>query len=267
MLLFPSFTEGLAALHECVDAGFMPCVARLSDEGETELIFAAKPPSHGLKATVERGVKRLLKARGYVAPAACVLGFEGPEAITRPLRDEVLARCKRRGAFDLGKGAGEKWKKTRYDVPYLRDYMMDYGLLCDAFETATVWSRVRPLYQEARRALQEAYRSETGHGGYLGCHLSHLYGTGACLYFTIGVRAREGSSPAEINAQYTAIKTAAADAFVKNGGTLSHHHAVGYEHGPWMRHEHSEPALRAFARIKEELDPKGIMAPGNLAGR
>ena len=53
---------------------------------------------------------------------------------------------------------------------------------------------------------------------------------------------------------------------VKNGGTLSHHHAVGYEHGPWMRQEHSEPALRVLARVKEELDPKGIMSPGNLVG-
>jgi alkyldihydroxyacetonephosphate synthase len=264
MLLFPSFEAGLAALHECVEAGFMPSVARLSDEAETELIFAAKPPSHGWKATMEKAVKRWLNVRGYVAPSACVLGFEGPTAITRPLRDEVMKRCRRHGAFDLGRGAGEKWKRTRYDVPYLRDYMMDYALLCDAFETATVWSRVPQLYQDARRALQDAYRKETGHGGYLGCHLSHLYDTGACLYFTIGVRAREGSSAAEINAQYTAIKTAGADAFVKNGGTLSHHHAVGYEHGPWMRQEHSEPALRAFARIKEELDPKGIMAPGNL---
>ena len=267
MLLFHSFEDGVAALHECVENGFMPSVARLSDEGETELIFAAKPPSRGLaKTALERGVKRLLRVRGYVRPAALVLGFEGPEVTTRPLRDEVLKRCKHHGAFDLGRGAGEKWKRTRYDVPYLRDYMMDYALLCDAFETATVWSRVRELYRDGVRSLQEAYRSETGHGGYLGCHLSHLYDTGACLYFTIGVRAREGASPAEMSAQYTAIKAAASEAFVRNGGTLSHHHAVGYEHAPWMSREHSEPALRALARIKDELDPKGIMAPGNLLG-
>jgi alkyldihydroxyacetonephosphate synthase len=268
MVLFPSFEEGLSALHGCVEAGFMPSVARISDEAETELIFAAKPPSHGWKARLEKAVKRWLKVRGYVAPAACVLGFEGPAATTRPLRDEVMKRCRRHGAFDLGPSAGEKWKQTRYDVPYLRDYMMDYALLCDAFETATVWSRVRTLYADARRSLEDAYRRETGHGGYLGCHLSHLDETGACLYFTIGVRAREGASGDEMNAQYSAIKTAAAEAFVRNGGTLSHHHAVGYEHEPWMRRDHSEPALRALARIKEELDPRGIMSPGNLvAGR
>lgn len=264
MLLFPAFQAGLAALHECVERGLMPSVARLSDEGETELIFAAKPPSRGWKAMRDRSVLKLLRARGFGTPSALVLGFEGPRATTRPLRDEVMKRCRRHGAFDLGRSAGEKWKRTRYDVPYLRDYMMDYALLCDAFETATVWSKVPALYEDAIRSLKEAYRRETGHGGYLGCHLSHLYDTGACLYFTIGVRAREGASAAETNAQYAAIKAAATEAFVRNGGTLSHHHAVGYEHARWMERDHSAAAMRALASVKRELDPQGIMTPGNL---
>ena len=264
MVLFPSFEHGVAALHECVGQKLMPSVARLSDEMETELIFAAKPPSRGWKATMERGVMRLLKMRGYASPAAAVLGFEGPAVHTRPVRDEIMKVCRRHGAFDLGRRPGNAWKKSRYDVPYLRDYMMDYALLCDAFETATVWSRVLPLYRDGIRALKDAYQRETGHDGYLGCHISHLYPTGACLYFTIGVQAREGSSPREMNEQYSAIKSAASDAFLRNGGTLSHHHGVGYEHEPWMSEEHSEPALRAFARMKDELDPRGIMSPGNL---
>jgi alkyldihydroxyacetonephosphate synthase len=141
---------------------------------------------------------------------------------------------------------------------------MEYALLADAFETATVWSKVRDLYRDGRTALQEASLKETGNRGYLGCHLSHLYDTGACLYFTVGVQAREGSTPAEMNAQYSAIKAAGLAAFVQNGGTLSHHHAVGYEHAPWMDDDHSAPARRAFDQVKDTLDPKGIMGPGNL---
>ena len=264
MLLFPSFERGLATLHECVAAGFTPSVARLSDEMETELIFAAKPPSHGWKRMLERVMKRVLRIRGCAAPAAAVLGFEGPRARIEPLRDHVHAACRRHGAFDLGRSPGNAWKKSRYDVPYLRDYMMDYALIADAFETATLWSKMLPLYRDARTVLLEAYRRETGHEGYLGCHLSHLYDTGACLYFTVGVLARAGSSPVQVNEQYGAIKAAAAEAFIRNGGTLSHHHGVGYEHEPWMDRDHSEPARRAFDRIKDTLDPRGIMSPGNL---
>ena len=263
MVLFPSFEAGFAALHECVGAGRMPSLARLSDENETELIFAAKPTKEGWKGAVEAGLQRLIK-RKFSAPAACVLCFEGPKSLTEPLRDDVLAVCRKHGSFDIGQGPGNSWKRARYDVPFLRDYMMDYGLLADAFETATVWSRVLPLYREARAALVEAYAEQTGRPGYLGCHLSHLYSTGACLYFTIGVPARKGATPAEMNEQYAAIKTAASEAFHRAGGTLSHHHAVGYEHLPWMAREHSAVALRALAEIKKNVDPNGVMAPGNL---
>ena len=132
------------------------------------------------------------------------------------------------------------------------------------FETATVWSRVLPLYRDRQRSILDAFRRETGHEGYLGCHISHLYDTGACLYFTVGVRASEGAAPSEMNEQYAAIKASASEAFVRNGGTLSHHHGVGYEHEPWMDRDHSEPAPRGFDHLKDALDPKGIMSPGNL---
>ena len=264
MLLFPSFERGCQALHECVSGGLMPSVARLSDEMETELMFAARPPAKGWKRWAERGVQKALSLKGYASPAAVVLGFEGPSVSTRPVRDAAMKICRGMGAFDLGRRPGETWKRSRYDVPYLRDYMMDYALLADAFETATVWSRVLPLYRDSRRALQDAFRRETGNDGYLGCHISHLYDTGACLYFTIGVRARAGATPSEMNEQYAAIKASASEAFVRNGGTLSHHHGVGYEHEPWMDRDHSEPALRGFDHLKDALDPSGIMSPGNL---
>ena len=264
MLLFPSFERGFRALHECVAEGFMPTVARLSDEMETELIFAARPPAQGWRRWAERGVQKALALKGYASPAAAVLGFEGPALRTRPVRDAALKICRREGAFDLGRRPGDAWKRSRYDVPYLRDYMMDYALLADAFETATVWSRALPLYRDSRRAILDAFRRETGHEGYLGCHISHLYDTGACLYLTVGVQAREGATPSDMNEQYAAIKASASEAFVRNGGTLSHHHGVGYEHEPWMDRDHSEPALRAFDQLKDALDPKGIMSPGNL---
>ena len=264
MLLFPSFERGLQAMHECVAEGFMPTVARLSDEMETELIFAAKPPSQRWRRWAECGVQKVLALKGYASPAAAVLGFEGPALRARPVRDAALKICRRRGAFDLGQRPGEAWKRSRYDVPYLRDYMMDYAVLADAFETATVWSRVLPLYHDGRRSILDAFRRETGHKGYLGCHISHLYDTGACLYFTVGVQASEGATPSEMNEQYAAIKASASEAFVRNGGTLSHHHGVGYEHAPWMDRDHSEPALRSLDHLKDALDPKGIMSPGNL---
>jgi alkyldihydroxyacetonephosphate synthase len=49
-----------------------------------------------------------------------------------------------------------------------------------------------------------------------------------------------------------------------NGGTVTHHHAVGLDHQPW--YERQRPPLfgEVLAAAKRRLDPKGIMNPGVL---
>jgi alkyldihydroxyacetonephosphate synthase len=92
------------------------------------------------------------------------------------------------------------------------------------------------------------------------CHVSHLYRSGASLYFTFIAAQEQG---AELD-QWRAAKTAACDAIVSNGGTLTHHHAVGHDHTPWMQAEVGETGLEVLRAAKERLDPRGIMNPGKL---
>jgi alkyldihydroxyacetonephosphate synthase len=94
------------------------------------------------------------------------------------------------------------------------------------------------------------------------CHVSHLYETGASLYFTLLARQREG----EEIAQWRAVKEAASRAIVQGGGTITHHHAIGLDHAPWLAEEVGERGLAALRAIKEELDPAGVMNPGKLLG-
>ena len=266
MLLFPSYRDGFEALHESVRAGYMPSLARLSDETETQLMFAAKRTSTGIERFVQRPVKRLLRARGYGRPAALIVAFEGPRRLTRELRRGAMAIFKKHRSFDLGTGPGESWKESRYDVPYLRDFMMEYGTIADSFETATVWSNLMPLHEASHEALRRVIRDVTGFAGYIGSHISHLYETGACLYYTICTRCREGATPEEMIEQYAEIKRVATETFVKCGGALSHHHGVGYEHRPWLEGELSERGVASLRQIKDALDPDGIMNPGGLLG-
>jgi alkyldihydroxyacetonephosphate synthase len=264
MLLFPTYRDGFNALHQAVREGYMPSVARLSDELETEMMFAAKRPSTGIESLIQGPAKRLLRARGYGRPAALVVAFEGPRSLTRELRRRAMAIFKKHRAFDLGTGPGEAWKESRYDVPYLRDFMMEYGAIADSFETATVWSNLMPLYAAGREKLRRVIREVTGFEGYIGSHISHLYETGACLYYTICTRCREGSTPEEAIEQYAEIKRVATEAFVGGGGALSHHHAVGYEHRPWIERELSQPGMASLRQLKSAIDPDGIMNPGSL---
>jgi len=92
------------------------------------------------------------------------------------------------------------------------------------------------------------------------CHVSHLYPSGASLYFTWLARREDG---AELD-QWSTAKEAASDAIVANGGTITHHHAIGRDHVRWLRDEVGETGLEVLRAVKERLDPNGVMNPGKL---
>ena len=99
-----------------------------------------------------------------------------------------------------------------------------------------------------------------GTPGIVMCHLSHAYRDGASLYFTCVSRSRSG----EELEQWRAVKTAACEAIVSIGATITHHHAVGRDHAPYMAAELGGVGLEALRAVKERLDPAGIMNPGKL---
>ena len=136
---------------------------------------------------------------------------------------------------------------------------MDRSIMADVSETATTWDNLRTLHESGLADVEQAIK-DTGVDAWVGCHLSHSYRTGASLYFTFGCLQREGR---EIE-QYLYVKKAAEDAFMKNGGTLSHHHAVGTEHLPWVEEDLSPTGLKAVKALKAGLDPNDIMNPGKI---
>ncbi len=188
-----------------------------------------------------------------------VCGWEGePEAVER--RRALSARVLRSGgAAALGGAPGRAWERGRYEGPYLRDELLDLGYLAETLETAHTWSRLGELYDAVRAAIGAALATQ-GTPGIVMCHLSHAYRDGASLYFTFLARRRPG---AELE-QWRAVKTAACEAIVETGGTITHHHAVGRDHLPYMRAEIGELGIETLRAVKERLDPAGIMNPGKL---
>jgi alkyldihydroxyacetonephosphate synthase len=102
--------------------------------------------------------------------------------------------------------------------------------------------------------------SERGTPPLVMCHVSHLYRSGASLYFSFFARQERG---AELE-QWHSAKVAACDAIMAHGGTITHHHAIGRDHTPWMDQEVGELGVEAIRAIKQKLDPAGIMNPGKL---
>ena len=163
------------------------------------------------------------------------------------------------GALALGTRPGAAWSRGRYHGPYLRDDLMGRGVMVETLETATVWSNLHALHAAVREALQRSL-SERGTPPVVLCHVSHLYPSGASLYFTFLAR-QDADEPLE---QWQAAKAAASDAIVAGGGTITHHHAIGRDHRPWLEAEVGTLGVELLRAAKERLDPAGIMNPGKL---
>jgi alkyldihydroxyacetonephosphate synthase len=252
---FRSFAEGAEAFRRLEQGHASPDVARLSDEEETRLALALS--SSGSLA--ERAGLAYLRARGHGGGCLVIAGFEGAAGeVGRRVRraGAILARS---GGVRLGGRPGEAWLRGRYNAPYLRDELLDRGVMVETLETAATWTDLPRVHDAVADALRSALAAR-GTPALVGCHISHLYPSGASLYFTWIARQEQG---AELD-QWRAAKTAAGDAIVASGGTITHHHAVGRDHAPWMRAEIGDLGVEALRAVKEKLDPAGIMNPGKL---
>jgi alkyldihydroxyacetonephosphate synthase len=163
------------------------------------------------------------------------------------------------GGIRLGRRVAESWKKHRFQAPYLRDSLMDAGLLVETLETAATWSALPTVYDAVRSALRETLTRD-GRRPLIMSHVSHGYPTGASLYVTV-LADRDDDLPIQ---QWLTAKRAATDALLSAGGTLTHHHAVGADHRPWLEREVGALGLEVLRAVKEKLDPAGICNPGVL---
>jgi alkyldihydroxyacetonephosphate synthase len=239
---FPSFAAGADAVRDLVQRGAKPTVLRLSDEAETS-VNLADPESVGAAGA-----------------GGCLLlaGYEGDRAQVESMRALATARLDELGGTNLGEPAGRAWAQGRFQGPYLRDSLLDTGVLVETLETATFWSRLHDVYAGVKQALESAL-ADQGTPAVVLCHVSHVYETGASLYFTVA--ARRLDDPLR---QWATAKAAASDAIVAAGATITHHHAVGRDHKPWLAQEIGEIGVEVLRAVKEWLDPQGVLNPGVL---
>ena len=251
------FASGAEIVRTLAQGRGLPDVIRVSDEEETWVSLTLSGP-RGAPARALDGYLGLRRRRGG---SLMIVGHEGDGESVARRRALTVRELRRGGAVYLGQSAGRSWEHGRFQGPYLRDTLMSRGAMVETLETSHTWTRL----EELRSAVGDAIRgSLEGQGtpGLVFCHLSHAYADGASLYFTFISRARSG---AEIE-QWQAVKTAACEAIVACGGTITHHHAVGRDHVPYMEAEVGATGLDALRAVKAELDPAGIMNPGKLVG-
>lgn len=258
---FPDWSKALRAMQTISKSEAQVIVARVSDHRETAFSFATQKKQRGVKKYATEAIFKLLQRRGWDLDKLCMsfIGFEGSKAHVARQKQLVKDIVTEFGGMVVGKGPGALYDQKKFDTPYLRDFLLDRGAAADVSETAAPYSKLEPLYDNTIAAAEEAM-AEVGSQGYIMCHLSHNYHSGACLYFTFAI----ADDSEQVLDKYDHVKRAIQQSFIDSAGTLSHHHGVGLEHAPWMSQDISPAGERMIAELFEGVDPKQNLNPGKI---
>jgi alkyldihydroxyacetonephosphate synthase len=263
--LFPTFDAGLAAMREIAASEASVSVSRVSDAPETQFSFATRKASTRMDKVQSKALTTFLqRAKGFDLGSMCLsfLGYEGSDGHVTEQRRIVGRIVGRHGGICIGASPGQLYDQKKFDTPYIRDFLLDRGAAADVSETAAPWSQLEAVHRNTSAAANAAF-AQLGVTGSLMCHLSHSYHAGACLYFTFAFVPSPGGDMLE---EYDVVKRAIQQAFVDNGATLSHHHAVGTEHSPWLEEDISAPGVRLLEALFDGTDPGANLNPGKLVG-
>jgi alkyldihydroxyacetonephosphate synthase len=246
---FERFFDGADCVRALSQSGLSPANCRLIDAREARTTMA-----------------------GDGSSALLVLGFESADHPVEEAMSRALVICAEHGGVVSEQGSGERgggdavssWRGAFLGAPYLRDLLVALGVLSETFETAITWERFPAFHEHVTAAVREAIddvAAPAARGaGQVSCRFTHVYPDGPAPYFTVLAPARRGE---EVE-QWAAIKRAASDAVIVNGGTITHHHAVGRDHRPWYDRQRPQPFADALRGAKAAIDPRGIMNPGVL---
>lgn len=259
-VFFPNFEAGRAAVREIVQAGIPLSMLRLSTAMETETTLAMAGHEVLLGA-----LKKYLALRG-AGDERCMLiaGITGSETLCEAASKATFEITGKHGGVYATQTFGKTWHKNRFRSPYLRNTLWEAGYGIDTLETATSWSHVPTIVKAIEDALRPTLlcKDEFVH---VFTHLSHVYPYGSSIY--VQFLFRLAATPEETLENWRLLKTAASQAIVAHGGTISHQHGVGVDHAPYLPAEKGALGMEAIRAALRVFDPQGVMNPGKLLAR
>jgi alkyldihydroxyacetonephosphate synthase len=242
---FNDFYTAAAAVRAVSQAGLYPSNCRILDPAEAFNTGAADGSA-----------------------AIMVLAFESADHAVEPWMRRALECCADHGGsletpdgtHAHREGAAGIWRNAFIRMPYAMERLILRGIINDTFETSITWDRFEQFHDAIKAATENAIKEATGRAGQVTCRFTHAYPDGPAPYFTFHALGEPGS----LAAQWRAIKGTALDEVIAQGGTVTHHHAVGRHHRPWYDKQRPPLFAEALRAAKKALDPQGLLNPGVL---
>lgn len=249
--MLPSWDAAVEVTREITQGEFgLPAVLRISDPEETERGLALKGFDAG-------AVNAFLSARGFTPGRRCLLvaTAEGEKGFARHVASRAKRIARRHGGMSLTGYAVKQWEHGRYSDIYIREDILDFGMVIDTLETSVTWDNLAEVYEGVRGFVKSRP------GTVCMTHASHFYAQGTNLYFILILRPEDAE-------EFFAFRAAIIDKVLECGGSTSHHHGVGNLFSPWLERYLGTTEMDVLRALKAHFDPDGIMNPGNpLASR
>ena len=226
--------EGFKIQRLIIQSEWRPPVMRLYDASEVARLFPA-----------------------FVSGTCCVLLMvhEGPVSRVKAELSDIKDLCDEQGLVAADNAIVYQWMEHRNNVPKWKD-LLAQGLIADTVEVSATWQQIDALYDGVIAALNTVPSIVNASG-----HSSHVYRSGINLYFTFVC---QPENAADMEDLYFECWDKALSATASFGGGVAHHHGVGRLRKNYIHHDLGENGVELLRLLKQSIDQKGIMNPGNL---
>lgn len=267
-VLFPSYEAGYAFMQELAHTSTPPASVRLVDNLQFQFGLALKPASSGLKvwkSSIEKFVVTKVKGFDPYKMVALTLVFEGTKQEVDRQQTDVYRIAAKHGGMKAGAENGRRGYQLTYSIAYIRDFLMNYYIIAESFETSCAWSDALKICDNVKRVLREEYTKRGLPGKpFVTSRITQVYRTGVAIYFYFGFYYKGVENPSEV---YLDLENIAREEILRCGGSLSHHHGIGKIREQYLPEIMSETALKWKKDIKKSLDPQNIFGAGNQSLR
>lgn len=267
-VLFPSYEAGYAFMQELAHTSTPPASVRLVDNLQFQFGLALKPASTGMKvwkSSIEKFIVTKVKGFDPYKMVALTLVFEGTTSEVDRQQSDVYRIAAKHGGMKAGAENGRRGYQLTYSIAYIRDFLMNYYIIAESFETSCAWSDALKICDNVKRVLREEYTKRGLPGKpFVTSRITQVYRTGVAIYFYFGFYYKGVENPSEV---YLELENIAREEILRCGGSLSHHHGIGKIREQYLPEIMSETALKWKKDIKKTLDPQNIFGAGNQSLR
>jgi len=263
-IIFKDWETGVRFMYDLFHSNMVPASARLADNLQIRLGNALKEDKEGVSRLLDNLKKYILFNIKGVDPekfTAAVFKIEGSKSEVENQGENLRLLAKKHGGILAGESTGKSGYLATMVIAYIRELIFTQNILGETMETAVPWSKINQVKEEAFKLINKLHQ-ENGLPGkpFFTSRISKIYHTGVCMYNTIAMSFEGIENPEDV---FTKIEHKMRENFIKNGGSISHHHGVGKLRKDFMADTISRGSIEMIQGIKKSQDPDNVFGVKN----